>query len=133
MLQLYTWCLQLGRYNNVSFSVELESRLLKAVEFLYQMQDEITGRVPNYGANDGALIFPFSSCDYLNHKPQLNTLYFILTGKKLYPGGRHEEDLLGFARCSWFSRSGSIKRESKNFDVGGYYADKGTRKLNGKV
>lgn len=127
MLQLYTWCLQLGRCNKVSFSVELEFRLLKAVEFLYQMQDEVTGRVPNYGANDGALIFPLSACDYLDYRPQLNTLHYLISGVKLYQSGIHEEDLLWF--CGFDAvESGevvSVKRESKGFDVGGYYVIRG--------
>lgn len=127
MLQLYAWSLQLARLNNIVFSTGLESRLKKAIDFLYQMQDEITGKVPNYGANDGALIFPLSSCDYLNCKPQLNTLHYIVSGKKLYQSGKHEEDLLWFCGLDAVraEKVASIKRESKSFDVGGYYIIRG--------
>ena len=45
------------------------------------MQDENSGKVPNYGANDGALVFPLSTCGYLDYRPQLNAINYIINGK----------------------------------------------------
>lgn len=123
MLQDYVWCYRLAELNNLKFSETLTKKISLAIDFLYQMQDNDSGMVPNYGANDGALIFPLSSCDYLNYKPQLNTMSYIINGKKLYKRGKHEEDLL------WFCGIEAVKsnnvsfviRETKRFNIGGYY------------
>lgn len=127
MLQDYTWCYRLAELNGIEFSQELTNKLKLAIDFLYQMQDDITGMVPNYGANDGALVFPLSSCDYLNYKPQLNTINYIISGEKFYKSGKHEEDLLWFCGIDAVKTNAvsTIKRETKEFDVGGYYVIRG--------
>lgn len=127
MLQNYTWCYRLAELNGIEFSQELTNKLKLAIDFLYQMQDDITGMVPNYGANDGALVFPLSSCDYLNYKPQLNTINYIISGEKFYKSGKHEEDLLWFCGIDAVKTNAvsTIKRETKEFDVGGYYVIRG--------
>ena len=81
MLQDYAWCYRLAERNGVKFTSELTNRLRLAVDFLYQMQDEATGMTPNYGSNDGALVFPLSACDYLDYRPQINTINYIINGK----------------------------------------------------
>lgn len=131
MLQDYTWCCRLAELNGVEFSQSLTDKLKLAIDFLYQMQDDISGMVPNYGSNDGALIFPLSSCDYLNYKPQLNTLNYIINGKKLYEDGKHEEDLLWFCGLEAVKSNiiSSIIRETKQFEVGGYYIIRGNNSL----
>ncbi|MGI6587859.1 MAG: alginate lyase family protein [Peptococcia bacterium] len=128
MLQDYTWVYRIAELNGVKFCQSLLARLKKALAFLYQMQDEITGMVPNYGNNDGALVFPLSSCDYLNYKPQLNTLSYIINGKKLYEKGKHEEDLLWFCGVEAVQSSAvlSVVRETKRFASGGYYIIRGS-------
>ncbi len=127
MLQVYTWVWQLAQINGVSFSNDLKNRLKNATGFLYQMQDETSGRVPNYGANDGALVFPLSSCDYLDYRPQLNTINYVINGTKLYERGKHEEDLMWFCGLEVVgnSRTKSIAKTSSRFDYGGYYTIRG--------
>ena len=68
MLHDYLWSFRLAQIYDDDFSENLRDRVCKATEFLYQMQDEQTGRVPNYGANDGALILPLNSCDYRDYR-----------------------------------------------------------------
>jgi len=127
MLQDYTWCYRLAELSNISFSPKLTEKLKLAVDFLYQMQDETSGMVPNYGPNDGALIFPLSACDYLNYKPQLNTLNYILNGTKLYKPGKHEEDLLWFCGLNAVNSEAisAATKTTKSFGVGGYYVIRG--------
>src|SRR5699024_11864113 len=117
MLQDYIWCYRLAELNNIKFSQKLTNKLKLAIDFLYQMQDDTTGMVPNYGSNDGALVFPLSSCDYLNYKPQLNTINYIINGKKLYERGKHEEDLLWFCGIDAVESNAKsfVKRETKRF------------------
>lgn len=121
VVQIYSFVLSLSVKSNINFSKKLKGRLDKSTDFLYQMQDLNTGRVPNYGSNDGALLFPFSSCDYLNYKPMINTLYYLLTGNKLYNSGKHEEELIWFCGAeSLKSQVKDKKQKSTLFPEGGY-------------
>ncbi len=122
MLQDFLWVLRLGQLNGDSFSDELIERVEKAVEFLYQMQDEVSGHVPNYGANDGALIIPLNSCDYLDYRPVLQVMNYLFTGKRLYEKGAWDEDLV------WFFGSEAANatveaagQKSSQYQAGGYY------------
>lgn len=76
-------------------------KIQKASELMYQCQDE-TGDMPNYGSNDGALIFPVTSCGYRDFRPIINTIYALTKGKQLYKNGKHQEELI------WFSGGKSI-------------------------
>lgn len=127
MLQVYAWCWRLAQINGVSFSNNLKSRLVRAIEFLYQMQDENSGKVPNYGANDGALVFPLSTCGYLDYRPQLNAINYIINGKRLYPKDKYDEELMWFCGLGATNNSDVEKRNrtSINFDIGGYYTLRG--------
>jgi hypothetical protein len=68
-------------------------RIANSVQLLHQLQDE-TGDLPNYGSNDGALIFPLSACAYRDFRPVLGTLHAWLTGQRLFEAGPHDEELL---------------------------------------
>ncbi len=63
---------------------------------MFQCQDQ-SGDVPNYGNNDGALVFPVTSCGYRDFSPVINTAYALSGGKQLYQDGIHQEELLWFS------------------------------------
>jgi uncharacterized heparinase superfamily protein len=122
MLQIFLWCLQLAKINRDSFSDNLKDRLLKATEFLYQMQDSQTGRVPNYGANDGVLILPLNNCDYLDYRPALQSCWYLLKRERLFDTGPWDEDLLWIFGPDAIKQTKSSKaRVSSQFSDGGYY------------
>jgi Heparinase II/III-like protein/Heparinase II/III N-terminus len=122
MLQDFLWVLRLAELNNDEFCDKLILRVTKAVEFLYQMQDDKDGRVPNYGANDGALILPLNGCDYLDYRPVVQSCWYLLNRQKLYEEGPWDEDMLWlFGPDSIKTPVASVKRESKEFPIGGYY------------
>jgi hypothetical protein len=121
MLQDALWTLRLGRINNDSFASDLIDRVKKASEFLYQMQDD-TGRVPNYGANDGAIILPLNSCDYLDYRPAIGAMHYYFTQKLLYPQGSWCEDLQWlFGNDAANAPLEQKSRQSCSFASGGYY------------
>ncbi|MCK4782951.1 MAG: alginate lyase family protein, partial [Desulfobacteraceae bacterium] len=122
MLQDFLWVLRLAQLNDDSFSEDLTSRVAKATEFLYQMQDQNSGRLPNYGANDGALILPLNSCDYLDYRPVLQAAKYLLDGVRLYEPGPWDEDLLWlFGPKALTSRLKPETCESKAYESRGYY------------
>ena len=71
----------------------VRERLIAATEFLYQVQDDASGQVPNYGANDGANVLSLSGCAYEDFRPLLQLLSWKLDGRRLYESGPWDEEL----------------------------------------
>ena len=74
-------------------------KIRKSALLMYQCQDE-NGDMPNYGANDGALIFPVTSCGYRDFRPIVNAIYALTAGNKLFDDTQLQEELI------WFSGKG---------------------------
>ena len=122
MLQDYLWALQLGEVLNQPFTPELKERVGNAGEFLYQIQDEPSGRVPYYGQNDGALVLPLSNCDYQDFRPVIQAAQYFGTRTRCYSSGPWDEDLLWLFGPD--ALSASVERnERADFDAeqGGCY------------
>lgn len=122
MLQDYLWVFRLAEIHEDPFPDNLTKRVKKAFEFLYQVQDSVSGRVPNYGANDGALILPLNDCDYLDFRPVLQACSVFFDKTKRYASGPWDEDLL------WLLGDQGLRAEVKtaqrinvHADAGGYY------------
>lgn len=136
VVQLFTWSLRIAEVNGDSFPEALYGRVRSLMRFLLGLQDKSSGRVPNYGSNDGALLFPLSSCDYLDYRPALNALSVTLDGTTLYDPGQWSEE------SAWFNGScddkqtmhfrvadlilpqiagGNVQPEGLSFPVGGYH------------
>lgn len=71
MLDDLIWSIQLGKINNNPLPAVVSDRLVLATKWLGKFVDQETGRVPNYGANDGANVLPLSCSDYLDYRPTL--------------------------------------------------------------
>lgn len=96
-----------------------KDRIKNSVHLLYQVQDE-DGDVPNYGSNDGALIFPLTTCEYRDYRPVLNTIYALSEGKRLYEYGDYDEELLWFGNKIEYPNA-NIIRKSCCFGESGFY------------
>ncbi|MDD4781092.1 MAG: heparinase II/III family protein [Tissierellia bacterium] len=121
-LQLMEFILKISKKTTMYMSDRSKSLIKSSVLLMYQMQDD-TGDVPNYGSNDGALIFPVTSCGYRDFSPVINTLYALLEGKRIYNTGDYDEELL------WFIDKKieeipitEIKRISSEFKQSGFYS-----------
>ena len=122
MLHDYLWCIRLGDINQQPLSDELKKRVCKAGDFLYQIQDPITGRVPNYGANDGALILSLNNCDYTDYRPVVQAVRYLCTGKRYFNSGPWDEDLLWLFGTEALNSPVVIEpREELQAETGGYY------------
>ncbi len=115
-------CLTANKWGADEFSREITQRLRSMAETLYQLQDEHSGQLPNYGANDGTLLQPLTSCDYLDYRPQLQAAYFLTTRRRLYVPGIWDELLI------WLqgvvpeeTARDKIQRITSAFEIGGYY------------
>ncbi|MCU0394575.1 MAG: heparinase II/III family protein [Chitinophagaceae bacterium] len=105
VVQLFCWAFAVSEALQESFGSVVYERAYASLRFLAACQDSITGWLPNYGNNDGALFFPLSSCDYRDFRPQLNTLHLFLTGQALYERGAWSED-------AWWFRAGAMQAAS---------------------
>jgi len=80
VVQLLTWAIQLAKLNNETFKEVVYERAEKSLHFLDVCTDPVTGKLPNYGPNDGALFFKLTNDDYRVYRSQLDDLRAVLTG-----------------------------------------------------
>lgn len=120
VIQLYTWAFFLAKANRDRFSTGLYERINRGLNFLYEHQDEETGLLPNYGANDGALFFPLNNCSFRDYRPQINALYYFFRDRSIYDLGEWNEDIFWFTNKA-ASENLPIHRKTRSFEAGGYY------------
>ncbi len=94
-LQLMELVIEIRNKTNIDISENSKTLIKNSALLMYQMQDE-SGDVPNYGPNDGALIFPVTSCGYRDFRPVLNTIYTLIEGHRIYQAGDYDEEILWF-------------------------------------
>ena len=100
----------------------IKALIEKSVLQMYQLQDE-TGDVPNYGSNDGALIFPVTTSNYRDFRPVLNAVHAVLKGKRLYNQGNYDEELLWFSDIDIRNIPyADIQRKSVSYRDSGFYS-----------
>ena len=122
MLHDYLWALRLGELNGTPFSEELGESLSKATDFLYQIQDGESGRVPCYGHNDGALILPLNNCDYQDFRPVIQATHYLLKRERRFEPGAWDEDLLWlFGPEALTAPVSAPPRRDLKAPAGGYY------------
>jgi asparagine synthase (glutamine-hydrolysing) len=122
MLHVYIWAMKLGELCGRPFSDDLYGRIERAVSFLRRHLDPCSGRVPNYGANDGALVLPLNECDYLDYRPVVQAGAFLVHRHRILDDGPWDEDLLWlFGPESLRVPEASHVKSSFSADAGGYY------------
>lgn len=122
MLHDYLWALRLGQLHDQPFSPELQERVARAGQFLYQLQDAESGQVPYYGQNDGALILPLNNCDYLDFRPVVQATHYLTSGKRQFMSGLWDEDLLWLFGSEALSVDVDLaQRTDLRAKSGGYY------------
>ncbi len=120
-LQIMECIIKLSERTEKVIPDSIKSRIKASVIFMYQMQDEC-GDMPNYGSNDGALIFPISVCGYRDFRPVLNSVYALVEAKRLYEQGDYDEELLWFSTQNVIDNSvAGISKEPSSFFNSGLY------------
>ncbi|HJQ22301.1 MAG TPA: alginate lyase family protein [Blastocatellia bacterium] len=122
MLHDYLWALRLGEIAGEPFSAELKRRISAACDFIYQLQDEASGRAPNYGANDGALVLPLNNCDFQDQRPVVQATHYLIQQARCYAPGPWDEDLLWlFGPQALTAPVAAVPRADLLAECGGYY------------
>lgn len=94
-LQLMEFNFMISNVTEFHLNNESKKKIENSIYLINQVIQE-NGRVPNYGSNDGALIFPFTTCGYLDYRPVINTLNYQLHASKLYEDKNVNEELIWF-------------------------------------
>ena len=126
VLQDLECVLSMSSRTDIELSDRSRKKIMNSALLMYQCQDD-SGDVPNYGSNDGAMVFPATSCGYRDFRPVINAIHAILTGKQLYDNAKYQEELI------WFSAGKNIQdygvekklRESSQFPEAGLFTIRG--------
>lgn len=94
-LQMLEFVIKISDNVDEHISTNAIELIQKSALQMYQVQDE-SGNMPNYGPNDGALLFPVTACDYSDFRPTINALSTIINGERLFEPGRYDEEILWF-------------------------------------
>jgi hypothetical protein len=116
VIQLLTWGIRLADLNNQKFKKSVYSKAAKSLTFLDACMDQKSGKLPNYGSNDGALFFKFTDDDYRVYTTQLNDLRVILSGK-----ATAASESYAWYGIRSFESVNSNNDGTFSFDNGGYY------------
>ena len=85
------WSFRLGEVNGEPFSKEGYAILGSALRFMLRFCDLNTGGMPNYGSNDGSLVLPLSSCDFLDYRPALQAAHYLVHRGPCFQKGEWDE------------------------------------------
>jgi asparagine synthase (glutamine-hydrolysing) len=96
VLHYYLWALRIAEVNGDRFMGEILNMSDRSAKFLYSFINLKDGKLPNWGANDGALLNPWTSCDYSDYRPLINSLSYITRKKRAFPEGSWDEELFWF-------------------------------------
>ena len=118
VVQLLTWAIRLSAINNESLAKVVRDRASASLDFLFNCMSLQNGYLPNYGANDGALFFSLSDCDFRDYRPQLNALSTLLhegsieeNNEEQFWYGINEKE-----KTTRIQKQGMLK-----YPIGGYY------------
>ena len=122
MMQGVILSLRLAELAQCPFDRSIYELLGRCGEFLFELMDSETGRMPMYGNNDGAYILPLSECDFLDFRPVIQAAHYTVYRERKFPSGPWDEDLV------WLFGPESLEKSngdcpapvSSSFDAGGY-------------
>jgi len=70
---------------------EALAALRRMAQLLFAFTDPASGRVPNFGPNDGALLLPLSAQPIGDFRPTVQAALAVLDGRRAYPPGPWDE------------------------------------------
>ena len=121
VVQLLTLAIRFSEKQGESFQPVVYQRADKTLRFLQFFQDPVSGELPNYGANDGALFFQFTDLPYRHYSSQLNALHAALYGQNI-AGSVHNEEALwfGYPKKALLPSIATIPEKLQVFGSGGF-------------
>jgi len=93
VLHLYLYRMRLGEIHQSPVSPLVLNRVSASINYLSQLMDPETGKMPVYGSNDGALVLPLNNCDFTDYRPLLQLASYITKKQFLFESGPWDEDV----------------------------------------
>ncbi len=127
MMDDLLWACRLAQLNDEQLPPVIYDRFERATKWLVEMIDSISGRVPNYGANDGALVLPLSTCDYLDYRSVAQAAHYLLHRKRCFEPGPWDEKMLRLFGPESLDAPVQTQKRKSSFAApnGGYYILRG--------
>lgn len=120
-LQLMEFILMISGRTYMELTKDNTERIYKSAMLLFQVMNK-EGDIPNYGANDGAMIFPVHSCDYRDFRPVVAGIAALIKRNKIFPDGDYYEETAWFTHCTNTLRKIILKPSNAiQFHKSGYY------------
>ncbi len=95
-LHYYIWGVRIAECLREPFPEEVYEVLSRSMCYLVSFMNMKDGKLPNWGPNDGALLNPWTECDYSDFRPLLQALSYITRKKRCFENGPWDEELLWF-------------------------------------
>lgn len=99
----------------------LLERAARAVDLMHAMLDSATGRLPNYGGNDGSNFASMSACDYLDFRPIVAAMTYLLHGVHMFEDSPAQEELLWLPATDTVAAGAAASTTATNANGSGYY------------
>jgi asparagine synthase (glutamine-hydrolysing) len=95
-LHYYLWACRLGELWGDPFPAKVYRIMAASGEFLASFLNPADGRLPNWGPNDGALLNPWTSCDFTDFRPVIGSVAYLVSRRRVFSDGPWDEELLWF-------------------------------------
>jgi hypothetical protein len=95
-LQATLWAIRLGQLNKDHFPLRILTAVRNTTSCLGSMVQAATGTAPNFGSNDGALLFSLTTCTFQDYRPVVQLAHCCLSMKRPFISGPWDE------ACFWF-------------------------------
>jgi hypothetical protein len=93
------WCLAVLRAAHKPTPGWLDDAAKRALGLIASLMNPSTGRVPLWGANDGALVLPLADADFLDFRPLVQAAAAVIHGQRWLPLGPWDEAALWLGGC----------------------------------
>lgn len=121
VVQLLTWAIALSEKNGEKFDNRVYERAHASLNLLVNCQDQTSGRLPNYGSNDGSLFFNWNDASFRDFRPALDSLHFLLTGRSLYKHSYEDRVWFGIDRGIMNLKPLTLNNGTKSFPKAGIF------------
>ncbi len=132
MLDDAVWAGRLAELHGKPLDPKTLDVIGRATDWLGSLVEASNGRAPNYGSNDGALILPLSTCDYLDFRPVVQAAHYFVHRRRCFDGpagSPWDEQLLWLFGADALTAAVETPRQAAVWraDTGGYYVVRGPR------
>ncbi|HET6343294.1 MAG TPA: heparinase II/III family protein, partial [Myxococcota bacterium] len=125
-LHYLVWSVLLARAAGDSVPTAWLAAMERSLPLLLAHQNPADGRLPNFGANDGAQPNKWTSCDYTDFRPILQLVSVLARGERLYAPGPWDEAVAWcLGPLALDAPLHEPSRTSVSFPVAGYHVLRG--------